>query len=234
MTVNTTYTAIVPAAGVGKRMGAQRPKQYLLLNQHTLLEHTLHRLISHPAISHIVLPLHPEDPYFEQLSIANADWITRVDGGQERADSVLAGLQQVQQQDWVLVHDAARPCVQHSDIDKLLALAEQGHQGGILALRATDTMKVSASATSQLVKHTADRETLWHAQTPQFFPVQQLTRALSAALAQQVPITDEASAIEWAGGEVSLIEASSSNLKVTRPDDLALASFYLNQQREPI
>ena len=224
------YTVVVPAAGVGKRMQADIPKQYLLLAGKAILTHTLECLISHPQIEHIVLVLHPQDPYFDELAVSNAEWITRVDGGKERADSVLAGLRALTSDEWVLVHDAARPCLSHEDLDKLLILAEQGEIGGILATPVRDTMKRAHSRHTDLVDKTECRENLWHALTPQFFPTAELLQALEEGLAKDANITDEASAIEWAGGQVKLVEASPQNLKITRPDDLQLAEFYLKNR----
>lgn len=220
------FYAVVPAAGVGRRMGADRPKQYLPLLGKTLLEWTLERLISHPLIKHIVLPINPEDEYFQSLSLAKADWLTAIPGGKERADSVLAGLQAIPEAEWVLVHDAARPCVKHQDIDRLLALAETD-AGGILAVPVRDTMKrAHASAPSQVI-HSEDREHLWHALTPQFFPKELLQNALQAALEKGLAITDEASAIENQHGKVTLVEGCPSNIKVTHPQDIKLAELYL-------
>lgn len=226
------YTVVVPAAGVGKRMQADRPKQYLSLAGKTVLEHTLQRLISHPQINHIVLALHPHDPYFADLSCSHQDWLTRVDGGKERADSVLAGLNAIDGCEWVLVHDAARPCISHTDLNNLIALAEKGTSGGILASPVRDTMKRATADHPEQVSHTESRNNLWHAFTPQFFRLDQLRNALSQALAQGVEITDEASAIEWQGGQVNLIAGSASNIKITQPDDLALAEFYLQKGQQ--
>ncbi|GAA0854291.1 2-C-methyl-D-erythritol 4-phosphate cytidylyltransferase [Aliiglaciecola litoralis] len=225
------FTVVVPAAGVGKRMAADRPKQYLTIDGKTVLEHTLDKLISHPNIQHIVVAVHPQDPYFDGLPCRQQPWLTRVDGGDERADSVLAGLNmlaQQQQPDWVLVHDAARPCVSHSEISQLLALAEHQGQGGLLACPVRDTMKRANKDQPSLIDKTVDRDGLWHALTPQFFPFSALRTALSNALQAKIAITDEASAMEWAGHPVQLVESSDKNIKITRPDDLALAAFYLS------
>ena len=230
MTNKPQLTAVVPAAGVGKRMGSNIPKQYLTLAGKSVIEHTLERLISHPQINKVVVALSPTDPYFAELEISQNPAIKRVEGGKERADSVLAGLQSIQGDGWVLVHDAARPCVSHQDLDKLFAVADNGKTGGILATPVRDTMKRASTANPNMISHTENRDNLWHALTPQFFPTVELTRALTAALAQGASITDEASAIEWAGGEVMLIEGSSSNIKITRPDDLALAEYYLTRR----
>ncbi|GGD49893.1 2-C-methyl-D-erythritol 4-phosphate cytidylyltransferase [Lacimicrobium alkaliphilum] len=207
-------------------MQSDIPKQYLSLAGKTILEHCLLNLIAHPRIQHIILPLHPQDPWFEKLDIANAPWLTVIEGGHERADSVLNGLQIVPEGEWVMVHDAARPCLPHADIDKLLALTE-GHQGGILASPVRDTMKRADE--QGLIVRTESREQLWHALTPQFFSCKQLKAALSGALAQNIHITDEASAIEWSGGKVRLIKGDPCNIKITHPEDLALAEFYLHR-----
>ncbi|GAC16788.1 2-C-methyl-D-erythritol 4-phosphate cytidylyltransferase [Aliiglaciecola lipolytica] len=227
---NPSFTVIVPAAGVGKRMLADRPKQYLKIGHKTVLEHTLEKLISHPRITRIIVALDPQDPYFDELPISQADWITRVDGGKERADSVLAGLTALDSHSWVAVHDAARPCVSLSDLDKLFRLFENNQGGGILAMPVKDTMKRAQSEDSKRVSNTVDRDGLWHALTPQFFPLAQLRQALSEALEQNVTITDEASAMEWAGWPVNLVEGSERNIKITRPDDLTLATFYISQE----
>lgn len=227
------FCAIVPAAGVGKRMGANQPKQYLKIGSKTLLEWTLHRLITHPGIKHIILPVNPGDTSISTLDCYKASWLTVIHGGKERADSVLAGLQAMPQQanpneqEWVLVHDAARPCVTHNDISRLLRLAETGEHGGILACPVRDTMKRAQGNTPGQIAHTEDRNNLWHALTPQFFPKRQLQHALLSALQQGATITDEASAIEQQNGTVHLVEGLASNIKVTRPEDLPLAEFYL-------
>lgn len=211
-------------------MRADRPKQYLTIHGQTLLEHTLNNLLSHPQIGRVILPLHPSDPYFDALDIAHHPRVHRVAGGKERADSVLSGLQTDDSSPWILVHDAARPCLKHSDLNKLLALAEQGTEGGILATPVRDTMKRAKTHMPNTVSHTEDRDGLWHALTPQFFPKAQLLTALLNGLSAGSNITDEASAMEQAGFTVNLIEGCSSNIKVTRPEDLALAEFYLNQR----
>jgi 2-C-methyl-D-erythritol 4-phosphate cytidylyltransferase len=225
------YTVVVPAAGVGKRMLADRPKQYLPIAGKTLLEHTLENLYRHPRINRVVLVLNPLDPYFSQLTVANAEWLDIVDGGEQRCDSVLAGLNSVSSSHtWVLVHDAARPCFTHEDLDKLLHLADSGEVGGILASPVRDTMKRSGN--DGVVLQTESRTNLWHALTPQFFPLKQLREALEQALQDQIEITDEASAIEYCGGQVMLIEGSSNNIKVTQPEDMQLVEFYLRNMGE--
>lgn len=222
------YTVVLPAAGIGKRMQSVTPKQYLVIAGKTILEHTIHTLLSHPAIHQVIVVLNAQDDIFHTLDIAKNQRVTTTVGGKERADSVLAGLKKLKtNEQWVLVHDAARPCVQLDDISKLLALAEQGDIGGILASPVRDTMKRSDKQNNIL--HTESREHLWHALTPQFFLTEQLKLALVSAEQQQLNITDEASAMESMNYPVKLVEGKSSNLKVTQPEDLQLAEFYLTQ-----
>ncbi|QIL85121.1 2-C-methyl-D-erythritol 4-phosphate cytidylyltransferase [Vibrio sp. HDW18] len=227
--------AVVPAAGVGSRMQADRPKQYLSLLGKTVLEHTIDGLLAHPQIDQVVVALSADDPYFSHLALASDPRVIRVDGGQQRADSVLAALDYVcqhQLSQWVLVHDAARPCVTHADISQLIRLALTHPVGAILAAPVRDTMKRSDHL--QQIEHTVDRTALWHALTPQMFRAQALREALHAALQQQVTITDEASAFEWRGEKPALVTGRADNLKITQPEDLALAEFYLRRNKETL
>ncbi|WP_116474311.1 2-C-methyl-D-erythritol 4-phosphate cytidylyltransferase [Zobellella maritima] len=216
-------TAVVPAAGVGRRMGATLPKQYLMLAGKTVLEHTLERLLSHQALERIIVAIGPEDTHFPTLSLAHEPRISWVPGGAERADSVLNALRQVTS-DFVLVHDAARPCLARADLDALLAAGRQP-DGAILACRVRDTMKRGDGQGG--IDRTVPRDELWHALTPQCFPTVPLCQALEQALNSGVAITDEASAMEWAGFRPRLVEGRSDNIKITRPEDLALAAFFL-------
>ncbi|PMJ91292.1 2-C-methyl-D-erythritol 4-phosphate cytidylyltransferase [Vibrio sp. 10N.261.55.A7] len=225
--------AIVPAAGVGSRMKADRPKQYLSINDKTILEHTVALLLSHPKIDQVVIAVSEGDPYFPTLSIAKQANVIRVSGGKERADSVLSALQYVEENtlsSWALVHDAARPCVQLSDIDKLIDTALVQDVGAILACPVRDTMKRSDE--QQNISVTVDRTALWHALTPQMFPTQSLNHALNQALEENAVITDEASAMERLGLSPALVNGRSDNIKITQPEDLALAEFYLNRNKE--
>ncbi|MFQ2148585.1 2-C-methyl-D-erythritol 4-phosphate cytidylyltransferase [Aeromonas jandaei] len=219
-------TAIVPAAGIGSRMGAEYPKQYLQLAGKTILEHTLERLLAHPAIGQVIVALAPHDRWFDTLPVAQDERILRVEGGAERAFSVLNALH-VAQGEWVLVHDAARPCLTHGDLDALIAAAMTSG-GAILGSRVRDTMKRSDAAGNIIA--TVERELLWHALTPQMFPTGPLKRALEEGLALGATITDEASAMERAGFAVRMVEGRADNIKVTRPEDLSLAGLFLSQQ----
>lgn len=220
--------AIIPASGVGSRMGADRPKQYLLLQGKTILEHTLACFLSHCAIQKIVVAVSENDPYYGNLAILKHPKIQLVFGGATRAESVLNGLKILEKGDWALVHDAARPCLKRSDLDKILRIEQE--QGAILAIPVVDTVKRSFD--QQQIAHTEDRTTLWLAQTPQFFPAKALKQAIKNALAKHLTITDEASAMELAGVQPLLVAGSSDNLKITRPEDLALAEFYLQQRQQ--
>lgn len=232
----STFPVVIAAAGIGRRMNSEVPKQYLQILGKTVIEHTLSRLRQHPQISDIVVVLHPEDDRFNSLPIASADKVHSVIGGNERVDSVLAGLNWLKSHNknthWVLVHDAARPCVSVSDISALFSLAEPSentsHAGGILATKVRDTMKRGKSS----IERTEPREHLWHALTPQFFQLEQLITAIQHAQKENTVITDEASAMEHSGYSVALIEGSGANIKITTPDDLKLAEFYLHNQTQ--
>ena len=221
------FIAVVPAAGIGARMGASIPKQYLMLQDKTVIEHTLTALLSHPRIAQVVVALGPDDSWFAELVIANNPAIIRVDGGKERADSVLAGLQACQSYNWVLVHDAARPCLTHADIDSLITGALASKHGAILGCQVRDTMK-RTDAQGHIIA-TVDRELLWHALTPQMFPVTLLTNALTTGLADKANITDEASAMELLGLTPKMVIGRADNIKITRPEDMPLATLFLQQ-----
>jgi 2-C-methyl-D-erythritol 4-phosphate cytidylyltransferase len=228
-----TIAVVIPAAGVGQRMQADRPKQYLQLHGKTILEHTVQRLQQLPELGPIWLALSAEDPYFIETPLAVDPQVRRVDGGAERAHSVLNALKAIdaEQYPWVLVHDAARPLVQLQDIRTLIQRCLALNSGGILATQVRDTMKRSVAVAAQYqIQHTVERQQLWHALTPQLFPTQLLRDCLTAALEAGVAITDEASAFEWANKPVLLVPGRADNIKITQPEDLALASFYLEQQ----
>ena len=218
-----TFWAVIPAAGVGARMAADRPKQYLTLGGRTILEHSLACFLGHPRLKGVVVSLAVDDPFWPQLPSATNELIQRVAGGRERADSVLNALLHLHAQgagdeDWVLVHDAARPNLARDDLDKLLAELADDEVGGLLAVPARDTLK-RADADGR-VRETVDRRAIWQAFTPQMFRLGALHRALADSLVAGVGITDEASAIEWAGQAPRLVEGRADNIKVTRPEDL--------------
>ncbi|NKF49763.1 2-C-methyl-D-erythritol 4-phosphate cytidylyltransferase [Shewanella sp. WXL01] len=226
--MHTEIVAIVPAAGIGSRMKADIPKQYLMLGEQPILAHTLDCLLSHPQITQVIVALNPQDEFFADLPQARHPKLVIVIGGAERADSVLAGLQAAPADSWALVHDAARPCLTHQDIDALIASRTEFTQGAILAMPVRDTMKRS-DANGRIVD-TVERELLWHALTPQYFASAELKLNLQAALDAGAKITDEASAMEWAGVNPGLVVGRADNIKVTHPDDLALAKLFLSHR----
>jgi 2-C-methyl-D-erythritol 4-phosphate cytidylyltransferase len=220
--------AVVPAAGFGRRMQTECPKQYLSIGNKTILEHAVAALLAHPRVERVIIAISDGDERFQKLPLANHPQITVVEGGAERADSVLAGLRAAGNAQWVLVHDAARPCLHQDDLANLLTLSETSHVGGILAAPVRDTMK-RAKPGQEAIAHTVDRNDLWHALTPQFFPRELLFDCLTRALNEGATITDEASALEYCGFHPQLVAGRADNIKVTRPEDLALAEFYLSR-----
>ncbi|GAB4359391.1 MAG: 2-C-methyl-D-erythritol 4-phosphate cytidylyltransferase [Gammaproteobacteria bacterium] len=225
--------AIVPAGGIGRRMGRNLPKQYLPLAGKPMLTHTCGVLLAHASVTRLVLVVAPDDVHWrETVSELGEDRILLVAGGEERAHSVRNGLALIRDQaaadDWVLVHDAARPCLRHRDLDALLEAVENDSVGGLLGVPVRDTMKRTDGEAR--VTETVDRTGLWHALTPQIFRFGLLCEALDSALEAGVAVTDEASAVERLGYRPLMVEGSASNIKVTHPEDLALAEWYLTQR----
>jgi 2-C-methyl-D-erythritol 4-phosphate cytidylyltransferase len=222
--------AVVPAAGVGRRMGMTQAKQYLPLLGKTVLEHTLHTLLQEARFDRIVVTTAVGDQQWRSLPVFSDRRIMVVDGGDERCHSVINGLRALagvcSSDDWVLVHDVARPCISLLDINNMLSQLANDKVGGLLAVPCNDTIK---RVNDGAVAETVDRSVLWQAQTPQMFRYQLLLSALSDALQKGLLITDEASAIEAAGYSPQVVTGSSSNIKITTPEDLKLAEFYLQK-----
>ena len=229
--IKTKFWGVVPAAGVGKRMNTNCPKQYLLLSEtQTIIEHTLTRLCNAQIFEKIIVAISDDDGYWNELPISKHEKIIRAKGGKERADSVLNALIEIENQanknDWVLVHDAARPCITSEDIEKLIFELKDDEIGGILALSSHDTLK---DVDGVQILSTHDRNRIWRALTPQMFRYGALKNALELTQGD-ARITDEASALEIQGFSPKIVEGRSDNIKITRPEDLALAQFYLTQQ----
>jgi 2-C-methyl-D-erythritol 4-phosphate cytidylyltransferase len=223
------YFALIPAAGVGARMGAAFPKQYAVLAGKAMLRHVLDTFAAHDAITHTFAVVSGDDGYIDDAvrddpALAGRVTIVR-DGGDTRRQSVLNGLlamrPQVADNDWVLVHDAARPGLSAALLDRLIAGVRDDEVGGLLALPVVDTLKRSDSDGRACA--TVPRAGLWSAQTPQMFRFGLLKTALEAA----ADVTDEAGAIEAMGLAPRLVQGSARNMKVTLPGDLALAELYL-------
>lgn len=229
---------VLAAAGAGRRMGADRPKQYLRLAGRSVLEHSLDRLLALPVVRGAVVVLAADDTGFASLNYASHKPLWRAEGGAERCRSVLNGLLaldgQAAEDDWVLVHDAARPCVRPADLERLVNELADDPVGGLLAVPVRDTLK-RADASGRVVA-TEARDALWQAQTPQMFRYGVLRQALQSGIAAKHPITDEAAAVEALGLRPRLIIGHYDNLKITTAEDLVLAEHCLHQEyghREP-
>lgn len=235
MAASESIWAIVPAAGIGARMRAGIPKQYLPLLGRPVIVHTLERLCSYAPLRGVLVGISPQDTHWPSLNFPKtATFLGTYAGGDRRAQTVLNGLNalpaQAKEGDWVMVHDAVRPCVNHGDLDKLVVAAKSHDVGALLAVPVTDTLK-RTDATGQ-IEQTVPRSNLWRALTPQMFRLGPLHDALMKALSQGQDPTDEAAAMESIGARPYVVEGRSDNIKITLPGELALAELYLQQQRE--
>ena len=221
--------ALVPAAGSGRRFGGDVPKQYLHAAGKPLIGHALEALLAHPQMDGAVVALAADDPHWPGWTTLHGKPVVTCVGGLERADSVLAALhalpENVAHDALLLVHDAARPNVRGGDLSTLIAAANVQRDGAILAAPVRDTLK--ASDADHRIEATVPRAGLWRALTPQAFRRDLLQRALQAAQAAGVTVTDEAMAVERLGLHPVLVEGREDNLKVTTPADLALVEFLL-------
>lgn len=228
--MSTKYWAILPAAGSGTRFESTTPKQYLALLGKTVMQHSVDR-ICQLDLQGCVIALSPNDQTAKSLQFEKPHLLHWVTGGAERMDSVLSALEYLQdfvnQSDWVLVHDVARPCILNSDLQRLTTELADDAVGGLLAVPVRDTLKL---AKQQQVLQTVSRDNLWQCQTPQMFRFGILIQALREAKANKKLVTDEASAIELLNLTVKLIAGSSSNIKITYPEDLALAAAIMQAE----
>ena len=224
--------AIIPAAGSGSRFSKTELKQYQMIGQKTVLEHTVLCLNQLPLQGY-VLAIGLDDDVAQSLPFTNMEKAHFCEGGAERVDSVLNALNYLSTiadaDDWVFVHDAARPCVTQDCLVRLVDTAIQSNTGAILAIPVRDTLKRVASA-QQDIQETVDRSQLWQAQTPQIAKLGVLKKAIEHALEAQALITDEASALEFVGEKVQVVQGRSDNIKITYPDDLELARLILAAQ----
>lgn len=224
--------AIVPAAGIGSRMSSETPKQYLSLCGQSVIAQTLLRLSQVAELRTIVVMLNPNDQQWQSEGLALHDGLMTCIGGAHRAESVLNGLYALaglaSDDDWVLVHDAVRPCVRVADIDKLLTQIAQHPVGGLLGVPISSTLKLADKQGD--IKATMPREDMWQASTPQAFRYGLLRTVLESAKEQQITVTDEASAMELAGYSPRLVRGNADNIKITYPDDLLMAQSILQAQ----
>lgn len=238
--------AVIPAAGSGQRMNSAVPKQYLTLDGVTVLQRTVSRMLEIKAIKKVVVVVDQDGGKNIDSVLQTDDRVDVCIGGDSRAESVRNGLRYLQStiesglqlpdtdantssaDNWVLVHDAARPCVRTEDISLLIQSVYGSNDGGLLARPVTDTIKKSDS--DGRIEDTVDRNFLWSAATPQMFRLDKLLDALQTAIENQVAITDEASAMQRSGYRPALIECHSDNIKITTSSDLVLAQHYLQAQ----
>lgn len=234
---------LIPAAGIGSRMQSATPKQYLSLCGATILEHTIRCFIGLSEVAGILVVVSKGDQYWQSIS-KEADFFSDSNiplkftcGGEDRAATVQNGLkyllneQDLGGEQWVMVHDAARPCVSEKDLLSLLEIRKDSlYDGAILAYRVKDTMKRACSESLVEINHTEPRDNLWHALTPQLFRLQELFDSLVVASLAGHVVTDEASAMEFSGKKVRLVESASDNIKLTSPSDLGLLEFLLKNK----
>lgn len=229
---DATVWAVVPAAGKGVRMGIETPKQYLMLAGKPVVHHTLEVLVGHAQIAGVVIVTAADDAYWSSCGSSMQTKLRVATGGAKRCHSVLAGLNKLSgianDDDWVLVHDAARPCLRAGDIDYLIEELRSSATGGILAFPVSDTLKRCNVANE--IQGTVDRTQLWCAMTPQMFRIGTLRMAINATLDKGVFVTDEAQAIEAIGGTPRVVKGHADNIKITHPSDLVLAEIFLRTQ----
>jgi 2-C-methyl-D-erythritol 4-phosphate cytidylyltransferase len=235
------YWLVMPAAGSGRRFQGDTPKQYAPLLGRTVIEWALAPFLGDARCAHAVVVIAESDGFWYRVAArTGSERLSATPGGSERSVSVRRGLAalagRAEREDWVLVHDAARPCLAPTDLEKLIGRVSEAGPGGLLALRATDTLKegrAGAAGQCSAVARTLDRTDLWRALTPQMFRFGPLCAALDAAHAAGRYPTDEAQALEWCGESPVLVEGLSSNLKLTAGEDLALAEAVLRLRRLP-
>lgn len=238
--------AIVPAAGVGRRMGGRQPKQYLPIAGKSILEHSILALLNCKAIDKVVVAISEDDEIWQTLPLSQHPQVESCLGGEERQHSVLAAIQHLSlqadvdpEQIWVLVHDAVRPCLSPASVNTLIDTVMKDGVGGLLAVPARDTLKhaiaetmESGAAAAYRVGETIDRSTIWQAQTPQMFRLTELQQALEHAINNDIAVTDEASALEIQGCQPRLVMGRHDNIKITWPEDLAVAAALLTKRNE--
>lgn len=229
-------TAIIPAAGIGQRMKSNCPKQYLTIGNSSVLEYSIQYLLSHQDIKKIIIVLNQNDNYFSMSKLSKNNNIMITTGGQTRAESILEGLKLVKKEsNWILIHDAVRPCLNLNDLSRLILSLKNNKIGSILATQAKDTMKVTKSINNKtVIVKTIPRKNLWHALTPQIFHHNLLKKCLQNVIniKTAINITDESLVLEYYRYYPEVVVGSSSNIKITTPEDLEFAKFYLKTKNQ--
>jgi 2-C-methyl-D-erythritol 4-phosphate cytidylyltransferase len=224
--------ALIPAAGQSVRFGGTTVKQYTHLLGQPVMAHSIQAVLKHPSVTQVTVVLAPDDGIYNELIRPVFPEVTTVEGGETRSQSVMNGLRFIMEADpdceWVLVHDAARPCLSAAALHDLIELGLTSMAGAILAIPVSDTLKVANE--SGYINKTVDRSCYWSAQTPQLFRIHQLAANMESALSQGEQPTDEAAAMEAAGVHPLLVQGVASNIKITGPDDMAMAEFVLQRQ----
>jgi len=231
MPKSNKYWVVIPAAGIGKRMGDDIPKQYISVCGKTVIEHTIDNFIDRNEIENICISISESDNYWPTLPISKNEKIITTVGGSERYESVYNGLRAIQdkatENDWVLVHDAVRPCLKKSIIDRLITDISSHDVGGILALPCSETMKRVNN--SNEVEETINRQTTWRAQTPQMFKYKKLLLAIEKVINEDIFITDEAMAMELSNHKPIVILGDENNIKITHKIDLKYLELFLEE-----
>ncbi len=233
--ISNPIWVVIPAAGIGSRMNADQPKQYLTLKNKTVLDITISKFVSLDYVTKIIVCLNSSDKYWCDSEYTSDSRVVTVLGGESRSKSVLNGLEYVLNnqpekngvEPWVLVHDAARPCVTLEKINELVEYCFNTKQGAILAVPVSDTVKQVKR--DKAIQATLDRSQLWLAHTPQFFSAKELKAALEYSSKKHIEVTDEASAIENMTGSVDVILDRKDNIKITYPEDLDWANYILEK-----
>ena len=228
----TSIHALIPAAGHSVRFGGTTLKQYAHLNGLPVMEHSIAAVSRHSMVTGVTVALAPDDGIYDQLIRPNWPGVTTVTGGDSRARTVMNGLEFILDQDpaceWVLVHDAARPCLSQLVLSRLLHEGLKSEDGAIIAVPLRDTLKLTGE--DGRIEKTVDRSSYWSAQTPQLFRTGALAANLRSALSAGYSPTDEAAAMERAGVHPLLVKGSTKNIKITGEEDLSLAEFILQHQ----
>ena len=225
------YWVVIPAAGIGRRMGGDIPKQYVSVNGKTIVEHTIDNFIGRKEIENICIAISESDKFWSALPISKNKKMITTMGGSERYESVYNGLcalkDKANDDDWVLVHDAVRPCLKKSIIDRLITDVSSNDVGGILALPCFETMKKVNN--NRHIEETINREIIWRAQTPQVFKYKKLLLAIENAINENIHITDEAMAMELLNYKPIVIMGDEKNIKITHQTDLKHLELFLRE-----
>ncbi|HET9843291.1 MAG TPA: 2-C-methyl-D-erythritol 4-phosphate cytidylyltransferase [Gammaproteobacteria bacterium] len=229
--MQANISVVIAGAGIGARFGVNLPKQYHKIGNKTVLEHSIKSMQQVFTQSTMVVALNPHDQWFHTLEIANDSRVIPIRGGETRGESIWHALEFLKKSPtpWVLIHDAVRPCVPQSDIERLVKLAQSHPPGGILAAPSIDTLK---RVQHKKITQTVNRNLIWRALTPQLFEFDKLYFAYEKARKEEIEITDDAYVMELAGLSPYVVEGSSINIKITYPHDLKVASSYLQAKEE--